>query len=301
MFFSQRKGLTPIRDVVQKDSFDKATQNALWDVISQEFILIVKKDSVAYSLRQDISNRIQSFLNTFYKKILEKPLDEVPNLYYSSKDVLGNKYIEIEDSNYNGIREFWFAETTEYYTQLDIIEILLNSVKNLIWGDSEDNFFLKIKIESFNNAFKEYNVGYRIAGTKIVDITNEEELQSIEKAQKKSSHIDKAINFLYKEKDFENSIKESVCALEEISRKITGKNSATLSHCIKEFEKNNIHLHEAFKGMLDKVYAYAGDESRIRHANKNSKSEVNFEEAKLILLLSSATVNYLDEVYNKIK
>ena len=91
-----------------------------------------------------------------------------------------------------------------------------------------------------------------------------------------------------------NSIKESICAVEQICKEISGKPKATLSNCLEKVATKT-KMHPAFKESLNKLYAYTSDEKGIRHSAFGEDKEVPFEEARFILVTCSAFVNYLKE------
>ena len=273
--FSQRKGLMPIRKI-QVDSFDTETQNRLWDIIGEHL------NELKNEKKQN------GFISDVYIKVLKIYKDDFPEFFqggghstFHGSEVL-YEYYKVNKSVRNKIKKFWFDNL--FNKQLDIIEIFIQ--------------YFPGKMNMFNELFEELNVGYRIVGNIIVDNINKEEIKSLRESQEKSTHMQKAINFLYnrKDKDYENAIKESVSAVEEVSKKIVGDKNADLSKCIKKLKKENTVLHPAFLGMLDKLYRYASDEEGVRHAVKKKGGTVSFKEAKLVLLLCSAVVIYLNDM-----
>jgi hypothetical protein len=52
-------------------------------------------------------------------------------------------------------------------------------------------------------------------------------------------------------------------------------------------------MHPALRTALGKLYAYAGDADGIRHALSGEGSNASFDDAKFMLVLCSALVNYL--------
>ncbi len=276
--FSQRKKLTPVNELLQINSFDDFTQRRLWDLFNPIFEIHY------YHPKRKDGNNIQVFVKLFYTKILKKALFEMPPIFIYDYDTYGSANVNIDISNI--IKEYWSSAT--YYTQLDIIEIFVQSFPR--------------KEKEVNDIFEELSIGYKVVNGNITDLLNEEEIKSLNKASKASIHIQKATKYLYdrKNKDYENSIKESVSAVEEMCHKITGKENDKLSKCIKELKTKKIY-HPAFLDTLDKMYAYASDEGGIRHANKQKGGKVDQSEARLILLVCSATVNFLQEKINRKK
>ena len=93
------------------------------------------------------------------------------------------------------------------------------------------------------------NAGYRIVGRIVVPITNQEELQSIEQAQTTeyesvNKHILKATQLFSRRPtpDFENSIKESISAVEALCCIITNDKKATLGDALFSFRQKGFSM-----------------------------------------------------------
>jgi len=73
---------------------------------------------------------------------------------------------------------------------------------------------------------------------------------------------------------------------------ITGDPKATLGNALKTIEKKH-GLHKSLKNAISSLYGYTSDSSGIRHALTDNSEEVQFEDAKFMLVSCSAFVNYL--------
>ena len=107
------------------------------------------------------------------------------------------------------------------------------------------------------------------------------------------SHLEQALNLLADRKspDYRNSIKESILAVEATCQLITGNSKATLGQVLGEIEKK-VDIHPALKSSFSKLYGYTSDADGIRPALLE-ESNLNFEDAKFILVSCSAFINYL--------
>ena len=95
--------------------------------------------------------------------------------------------------------------------------------------------------------------------------------------------------------DYENSIKESISAVEAICEIITllhGK-EATLGNMLKHLEDKGVYIHPALKSAFNILYGYTSEASGIRHAKNLGGEDSTFAEAKYMLVACSAFVNYL--------
>lgn len=72
---------------------------------------------------------------------------------------------------------------------------------------------------------------------------------------------------------------------------MANKQSITLGEVLKMKEFSL--LHPALKKGLSNIYGYTSDENGIRHALIEDDQNVTFDEARLMLILCSAFVNYL--------
>lgn len=207
-------------------------------------------------------------------------------------------YTEIDlKSNLESFHK-WFMQT-EWYRIYDFVEIYMGFLQK------EER---KNTRRSFNEVLKAENAGYRVVGNQIVPITNESEISCIESAQKTAydsvnMHIKKATELFSRRPlpDYENSIKESISAVEAICSIITGSSgkNATLGKTIKKLKECGIHIHPSMESAFSSLYGYASDEDGIRHGGIDF-SNVPSEDAKYMLVSCSAFVNYLIEKWSKI-
>jgi len=163
----------------------------------------------------------------------------------------------------------------------------------------------KTVIAEYNRLFEEEVSGYRIVNGMIVSIVSEIELQAITKAaitvhDAVNKHLSKALSLFANRKmpDYENSIKESICAVEALCKIIVDDDSATLGKALRKLESKGIQLHQSFQVALDKLYGYTSDEKGIRHAGTEIKNAPP-EDARFMLVICSAFVNFLIEKLEK--
>lgn len=188
----------------------------------------------------------------------------------------------------------------EWYTIYDFIEKYLSICNE----DKVD----KMQSE-FNRILEEEISAYRILEKKVIPITNKSELLTIEEAKNSDFdsvkiHIDKALGLFAERRnpDYENSIKESISAVESmccIITGLTGKN-ATLGNTLKKLKENGVHIHQAMEKAFLSLYGYTSDEDGIRHGGIDFRNAPS-EDAKYMLISCSAFINYLTEKWRKIK
>jgi len=193
------------------------------------------------------------------------------------------------------IRNF-VLESEEWYKIYDFIEMYLESV----------NYDKKEKSEDLNKILEEEKSAYRIVDYKVVPLIDEKEISEIEGVIKSPyesvrKHTEKALDLLSNRTnpDYENSIKESVSAVESMCCIIVGKDD-TLSNALKKLKDIGVHIHPAMEKAFISLYGYTSDESGVRHGGKET-AEVTFEDAKFMLVSCSAFVNYLIAKWEKAK
>lgn len=155
---------------------------------------------------------------------------------------------------------------------------------------------------AFNAVFEKEYVGYRFINRIIMKITSNDEIEAIEDATKTpynvvNNHLLKAQTFLANREnpDYENSIKESISAVEALCAILTdvkGANSS-LGKTLDKLESKNIKIHVSLKEGFKKLFGYTSDANGIRHAGDIGGAASTFNEAKFMLVTCSAFINYL--------
>lgn len=191
-------------------------------------------------------------------------------------------------------------ESKEWYTIFDFVERYL--------AVSDENTYAKMANE-FNHILEDEVSAYRILDRFVVPITNKAELATIEEAKSTPydsvrTHVSKALALYADRKapDYENSIKESISAVEAMCCIITGLTGAqaTLGAAIKKLKDNGVHIHRAMETAFSSLYGYTSDENGIRHGGIDF-TNAPAEDAKYMLISCSAFVNYLMEKWSKVQ
>lgn len=162
-------------------------------------------------------------------------------------------------------------------------------------------------IEELNNILEIEKAAYRYLDDEIIPISNQQELNSISESIKTkyesvNIHMKKALGFYSNREtpDYENSIKESISAVEALCCIIVEKNNAVLSSALDKLTQNGVKIHRALIDAFKKLYGYTSDENGIRHAGIEFVN-ASSEDAKYMLVSCSTFINYLIEKYEKVK
>lgn len=270
MLFSQRIGKKPIKTEMQIESIDEDLRNRLWNCLD---ISIWRKNDHSYT---PASNLHPIFINIWHN-YFKKPIDIIP-------ESTGKVIVEL--------RHYFFS--CYWYEVYSFIEFVASS-RSLVFSSEEF-------MELCNTVLEKEKSGYRFIEGIISPITSEIEIQAIEEAIKKSekiglvgvsTHLKDALSKLSDRKnpDPRNSIKESISAVESIAISISKNPKATLPDALKIIEKT-IGLPASLKTAFSALYGYTSSSDGIRHALLNLPN-VDFDDAKYMLVSCSAFVNYL--------
>lgn len=258
-------------------------------------------ETVSDTLRQRVWN--QFYLQDIQKEALTRlpqALNGEPSIETIIADKLGYKINTLSktDNVQNQIEKYLIYDC-EWYSVYDFIEIHLSVL------DDEKR---KIRIQQYNNLLEEEKSGYRVVNSMIAPITNKSEIEAIVQASNTefasvNEHMQKALS-LYadiKSPDYEDSIKESISAVESMCCIITGMTGAgaTLGKALKKLKDNGVHIHSAMESAFSSLYGYTSDENGIRHGGIDF-TNAPAEDAKFMLVSCSAFVNYLIEKWSKV-
>lgn len=268
--------------VMQINDFDKRTRTKLSNTVrlALERIAEAIDDLVGWSKAEDFIRGYGKFL---VAEVFVEPLTQVA---FSKSDVW--------DLYEEKVQQVFLK--APYNEVLDFIWI------NAKWIEDTAEFALDLYTEAINGVFEEELVGYRLIGGEIAPISDEVEQRAIELVLESDietcrNHIQKALKFMSRNnKDYKNSIKESISAVEAACKVITGKEKATLGDALNILEREK-GLKGQLKSGFEKLYSYTNEKGGIRHSEGLFVSDVSFSEAKYMLVSCCAFVNYLLDEY----
>lgn len=271
--FSQRNGFKPVKNIIQVDSIDADLRNRLWNALTEYYWNTITSSLGVYI----IPEATQGLLNKLWHNYYKRPIDTMPNSWFKT---------------YNEIREYFFA--SKWFEVYDFIEFIANEFP----GSSHNLTFMVF----CNSILKEELSAYRFIGGRLAKITSEEEITVIEEAlnipdslKPIKIHLKTALDLLTDRKspDYRNSIKESISSVEAICKLITNDSSATLTKAIEKIELGKkMKIHPALGRSFIDLYSYTNTADGIRHGLSNDPN-LDFEDAKFMLVSCSAFINYL--------
>lgn len=288
--FSDRNKIKPENTEIQLKEFDKRTRVQLQNMISQFYQEIY--GNVCYG-DKNIQEFLRYVIGTIYSEIVD----------------IRRKYVE--DTVFKMINKT--IQEDEYDDVLTLIEAIIQYWNSYLKDVREYQYFNSSYrsssiYEIANLYLKREYVGYRFIDEQLTPISDEYELEAVKQALNNPyspvyEHLSKANKLLgdRTSPDYENSIKESISAVEalcEIFTGITGK-EASLGKMLKKLEDNGVVIHAGLKSAFNMLYGYTSDANGIRHAGNIGGPSSTFEEAKFMLVSCSAFVNYLIAVSAK--
>lgn len=285
--FSDRRGIKSLNTKMQLKELDERTRIGIANLLREWY-----DDEKFLQYRFDFCVRLAK---NIYSELVDDQLRYIIG-YQNEEFVIEYIYSPIKDNSYDDVLTI-VEYVTNYFIQWQISQYQ----KGFIYCDLID-YGVKI-----NELFQREYVGYRFIDGEITPISDDIEVDEIEKSldvefQGCKSHIKKALGFLSDREnpDYKNSIKESISAVESICQIITQDSKATLGEALKKLENHGVKIHEAMRKSFSSLYGYTSDEGGIRHCEGIFKSDVSFEEAKYMLVSCCAFVNYLIAEYGKI-
>lgn len=271
MLFSQRRGLKPAEKALQIEAIDDDLRNSLWsafhEALIREFV-----SSPAVPDRFLEGSNLDWLFRAYWLSFFKLPTDGLP------RDVnVAIRYVRDRFFRFYWHEVYDFLEFTGAHAPAD----------------------LRAHFRAYVNSILEReNSGYRFVGENITEITSEEEMAEVEEALNgplagANAHIAEAVKLLSDRKhpDYRNSIKESISAVEAICRAVTGDAKTTLGGALNVLQAK-IGLHPALKASLSTLYGFSSDKGGIRHA-MSEPSNVSFSDAKFMLIVCSAFVNFI--------
>ena len=270
--FSDRIGVTNPPTIFQLDNISIPLKNSIWNYLRENIL----------SLDHGLQDKTDKNIDTICKYFLKLPIDSIRSY---------NAYKKLD-----WLREYYF-DKFDWYEVYNFIEFISDTLLSRKSTIDKNKYY-----EIINFILQEEMSGFRFINGVLAPITNSSEIDSIistmELAKENqlygtTKHIETAITLLSQKPkpDYRNSIKESISGIESIVKQITGEEGGGLDKALSKLE-SEVKFHGAFKAGLLSLYGYSSDENGIRHAILEEPN-VNFDEAKFILVSCSALINFI--------
>lgn len=278
MRFSERNGYVSIRNIIQKDSINTNLKNKLWNIIGLFIFQMYAKTIRTVRSNLISGSNLDEFISTLFHSYFKQRTDQIPSHIETAIDQIDKL----------------FFQKYKWYEIYDLLEYFISTYPFI---EQKKDFIFKL-----NQVLEEENSAYRIIDEQVIEITSEQEIQSIEEALENTNiysgvqqHLNQALQLMSDRQnpDYRNSIKESISAVESICKVVTADDKASLGQALKIIE-TRYGLHEALKKSLSQLYGYTSDGDGIRHA-LIEESNLTYIDAKFMLVACTNFINYLIE------
>ena len=264
-------------------------------------------------------NQFDYMLEECYEDFTERSLsggefyNVVYDLLYKVADGLGMNAAErTGEEIYNNLKDYILNANCDDII-FDVMESHINALYGRlkfpdkdVWLDS--TVLRKRTVHIYKQLLKDENQPFQLYKNRVVPLISGLELSELNAALKTpyapvNKHIAKALNLFSDRKnpDYENSIKESISAVESICRIIAGmKGKVTLGEIFDKLKDNGIEIHGAMRTGFEKLYGYTSNSDGIRHGGIDFTNAPE-EDARFMLVSCAAFVNYLVAKKSKLK
>jgi hypothetical protein len=265
--FSQRNGMAPIPPQLKVGEVSSDLRRLLDYAISNE-IDRVKKDGFD---KTHFSGAWKEVATDLHVKLLRQSASSFENSAYTVRKNLER-----------------IVASAAIGSLFDLIEFLASHA-----GCSS---LLKAEL---GKAFVDARSAYRIFDEQIIAIGTEEQGAAVERGiQDADASGDLAARrhlissgAELRSGNWSNSVRESIHAVEAISRKIDAS-ANTLAPALKVLERKG-YIHGSLKAGFEKLYGYTNDERGIRHALSDAEARVDEADAMFMLGACASFVSYL--------
>lgn len=226
MKFSDRIGVTKIPDVLQTSDLSDALRNSLWNLLLRTIF------NVSVSNHSSVTR----FLAEHFFKIA---VDTLP---------------EHNVQQVKWLRSLYYDKKMSWWQIYNLFEFLANNCgqgKTCYWINP-----ITFRIEA-NKVLESEMSAYRFVEGVLAPLSSEEEITSVKNAIREADtrsfagtrqHLISAVGLMSQkpDPDYRNSIKESISALESLSKQITGESDGGLDKALSKLDKA-VGFHAAFK------------------------------------------------------
>lgn len=203
----------------------------------------------------------------------------------------------------------------EWYQFFDLVETvghLLGDAEAKYDDDFESDLLEKYRLRAYrqavNELFSEHRVEWRLNAGSLLEAALPKDLEErvantevedLKDFQPARQHYAKARRYILSpSKDPENSIKESVSAVESVCRTIYPR-ASTLGAALKEMRTDEL-ISPMLSTVFEKFYAYANAAPAVRHGSREPSSVLEID-AELALHISAAFIRAIIAQYERRK
>jgi hypothetical protein len=221
----------------------------------------------------------QTWMGKVYKDVwtdfFKEPIDEIPGSEAEVRIRLKGIFID-----------------GEWYEVYDLLEFMIRAVDS-----SKGSSDLRQRVQRI---LTEEVAGFRLMDGQFVEITDANEIATIEDSLLETKtdrfapvhkHLREALKLFSDRRrpNYRNSIKESISAVEAVTKILTGNAKVDLAEALRLLRPT---IHGALLGAFTKLYGFTSDADGIRHALMDEPN-LDPADAKFMLVACSAFISYL--------
>ncbi|WP_202708329.1 hypothetical protein [Sporosalibacterium faouarense] len=286
--FNQRIGLDNLKSI--SNDFPQESRNALFCIIS-EFVAEDAVRGLWTSIRKEIYRSSRKEFHEVDSSEVQKDVKCVladmrwDKVYVFCERFYKNLLKEIVEYGFNNDEEI-------VETEAEVKDRFEEEVNNILCEDNIEFEFKKGEFFRRGRAITQKNT------QRVGSILTDKKMYKVKK------HYNKALNFFrdYEKPDYENTIKESICALELALEILTGENtSKDFATNIQKYQgKAYDKIPSPITQGIIKIFGYRGRADGVAHGIDKGLRVSEFE-AELMLNITASYITYLYDFFTKLE
>ncbi|MCY3879121.1 MAG: hypothetical protein OXF74_08080 [Rhodobacteraceae bacterium] len=278
MHFSERHDYKEPRPMLVENELPRELRNRIWNVLLWTYFDDIGHSDIIEQYYSEYFNSLTAYLRHSFFKVA---IDERPTFPSDELKFVRSCYFRLEFPGFYDFLEEMAGDAVQS------IRCQFHPIGR------QDQF-----IRNCNTVLEQEKAQFRFISNLLTPITNEVEMGEVERAVSTvdaREHIRRAIQYYRVKNDpsYRNSVKESISAVEATYRNMTGQKHKNIGQALDDMARKGMNLPIALKEGFSKIYGWTSGEDGIRHALMESGRSVTEAEARLMLVMCSAYVNYL--------
>lgn len=269
--FGQAEGLEPTPSQLQKNDMPAKLRVRLWMIFSD---LIDENTKIDSDYQRILSYELRNLFVEYQIEIQERFVEDYPYHPDEIKDLIKSIFT---DGDY-----------------LDVFNFIQFMLYNYV---SDEDLAIDVDM-----VLKKYLSAYRVIdGNILTAVGSEEEFFAIKSAVETTrifgakgarAHLRNAIEAI-NNSNFSGSVRESISAVESVSKILSSNPKADLSKALLALEKTT-KMHGGLRAAFSSLYGYASDEKGVRHSLLFAdEASVDESDALFMIGACSSFVSYL--------
>lgn len=286
--FSQRNSYEPLPEPMRLEHISDDLRREIWNA-TRTFLNEITTSAMrgGYFREFCFNFKVEQRIEIILGKILKKPEDEIDT---RPKAVLSQFKTIIREYPFNEVLDFFeyffkYIKSGVPSIRSSVLSGYQNYIRNLF-----DEHAAAYLLDTSERPFQFIPRSSKEQGEAV-----QKDLETIREAGMKgaSTHLRKAVAKINK-RQFPESVRDSIDAVESIARRIDPKASKTLGAALNSLEKKGLLTNPQLKAGLEKLYAYTNSAEGSRHPQVfKDVSDVGLDEAMFMYGACASFAAYL--------